>query len=186
MQQNKFEIGIHGSHITSFTQGKLQAEIQKVAIPVRGNRFHYLRFEPKTTPQLLEEANVTYDTTLGFPEYFGFRHGTCFPFQLFNYKTRRAFGFWEVPLQLMDATLHHPQYLQLSAAEILPAIMPMLQEIKRFGGCFTWLWHNENFSPHNLNNGPVAFHQIMQYLQKEEASFKTLSQVVQLLKPASG
>ncbi|QMU28985.1 polysaccharide deacetylase family protein [Adhaeribacter radiodurans] len=186
LKQKKFEVGIHGSHITSFTKNKLQTEVKKLKLPVHGNRFHYLRFEPQITPQLLEEAGMNYDTTLGFSEHFGFRHGTCFPFQLFNFKKREAFRFFEVPLHLMDATLHHPKYLQLSASEILPAITPMLQEIKKFGGCFTWLWHNENFSIHNLTNGPLAFHQIMEYLQEQGSGFKTISAVVNLLEHPSG
>ena len=114
-------------------------EKQKIKAPVRGNRFHYLRFEPQQTPDLLDQAQIAYDSTLGFSEHFGFRHGTCFPFYLFNFKTNKAYPFLEIPLQVMDATLHHPNYLQLTAGEILPAIAPMLAEIKKFGGCFTWL-----------------------------------------------
>ncbi len=177
LRQHNFEVGVHGSHITANQSGQLRAEMQKIALDVWGNRFHYLRFEPQTTPYLLDEAGINYDSTLGFSEHFGFRHGTCFPFRLFDFKTQRAFKFREIPLQLMDATLHHPHYLQLQSEEVLPAITPMLQEIKKFNGCFTWLWHNENFSLYNIHNGPVAFHQIMSYLQEQNAGFKTLGQV---------
>ena len=181
LRQHGFGTEIHGSHITAREPGKLLPEMQKLNGPVRGNRFHYLRFEPKRTPQLLDEASIAYDTTLGFSEHFGFRHGTCFPFRLFNFKTRQPFCFWELPLHLMDATLHHPRYLQLTPAEIMPAITPMLREIQKFGGCFTWLWHNENFSEYNHRNGPAAFHQIMRYLQDQNAAFKTTGQVADLL-----
>jgi hypothetical protein len=129
---------------------------------------------------------MAYDTTLGFSEHFGFRHGTCFPFRLFNFKTRQPYHFLEIPLHLMDATLHHPNYLQLTRAEIVPAITSMLREIEKFGGCFTWLWHNENFSEFNSDNGRAAFHQIMEYLQGQQAAFKTTGQVHDLLTGSDG
>ncbi len=181
LQHHNFEIGLHSSHITALEAGKLSEEKLKIKAPVRGNRFHYLRFEPRQTPALLDQAQIAYDSTLGFSEHFGFRHGTCFPYYLFNFKTKQAYHFLEIPLQVMDATLHHPNYLQLTSAEILPAITPMLAEIQKFGGCFTWLWHNENFSINNRHNGPAAFHLIMQYLQKQHTCFKTTGQVFDLL-----
>ena len=184
--KKNFEIGIHGSHITAFEAGQLQAEIRKLNTPVRGNHFHYLRFEPRETPHLLEASNLEYDTTLGFSEHFGFRHGTCFPFRLFNFKTRQAFRFLEIPLHLMDVTLYHPNYLQLQTDDLLPALTPMLLEIKKFNGCFTWLWHNENFSVYNQQNGPQAFQSIMDWLQHQGSSFKTTGQVSTLLNNPAG
>ena len=181
LQQHNFEIGLHGSHVTTIEAGKLQEEKEKIKAPVRGNRFHYLRFKPQQTPDLLDQAQIAYDSTLGFSEHFGFRHGTCFPFFLFNFKTNEAHQFLEIPLILMDTTLHHPNYLQLTTEEILPALFPMLAEIKKFGGCFTWLWHNENFSGNNIHNGPAAFHSMMQYLQSQNTLFKTTGQVFDLL-----
>ncbi|QNF34189.1 hypothetical protein HUW51_16205 [Adhaeribacter swui] len=183
LQRHNFEIGVHGSHITALEPGKLAPEKLKIKARVRGNRFHYLRFEPLLTPTLMDEAQLAYDSTLGFSEHFGFRHGTCFPFRLFNFKTQQSYSFLEIPLHLMDATLHHPKYLQLTTDEILPAIKPMLQEIKKFGGCFTWLWHNENFSQNNGHNGPAAFKSIMAYLQEQQANFKTTGRVYDLLQP---
>ncbi len=181
-----FEIGVHGSLVTALETGELAKEAAKLNLPVWGNRFHYLKFDPKYTPPLLDAAQMHYDTTLGFSEHFGFRHGTCFPFRLFNFKTRQPYQFLEIPLHLMDATLHHPNYLQLKAEEILPAVSPMLREIEKFGGCFTWLWHNENFSQYNTQNGLAAFHQIMQHVLSRRAAFKTTGQVYDLVSGARG
>ncbi len=181
LRNNDFEVGIHGSHITATKPGQLTKEAAKLLMPIRGNRFHYLRFDPQYTPALLDEAHIAYDATLGFSEHFGFRHGTCFPFRLFNFKTRRPYHFLEIPLHLMDVTLHHPNYLRLTADEIVPALTPMLREIEKFGGCFTWLWHNENFSEMNIQNGLAAFQRLMQYLLSRQATFKTTGQVHDLL-----
>jgi peptidoglycan/xylan/chitin deacetylase (PgdA/CDA1 family) len=84
----------------------------------------------------------------------------------------------------MDATLHHPQYLRLRSREVMPALRPMLAEIKRFGGVATVLWHNENFDPANQTNGPRQFAELLNYLQQQGATFRTGSQIVAELCPA--
>ena len=78
----------------------------------------------------------------------------------------------------MDATLHHPSYLQLRADEILPALQPMLAEVEKFGGVASVLWHNDHFDPANTVTGPRQFAEIMGYLQQRGAAFLTGSQIV--------
>ena len=78
----------------------------------------------------------------------------------------------------MDATLNHPNYLQLSGAELLPALRPMLAEVEKFGGIATILWHNDHFDPANTDTGPRQFAEIMEYLLAHGASFLTGSQIV--------
>lgn len=167
------EINLHGSFETALSQEKFYEESARLGWPVNGNRFHYLSFDPRQTPALLDELKINYDSTLGFAEHFGFRHSYCFPLRLFNFRENKPYQFLEIPLNLMDATLHHPNYLKLSASEVIPAIKPMLTEIKKFGGCFTLLWHNENFSSFNKNNGLAVFKNIMQFLQAQNSNFAT-------------
>ena len=73
----------------------------------------------------------------------------------------------------MDATLHHPNYLQLRPEEILSALIPMLAEIEQFGGVATVLWHNDHFDPANTVTGPRQFAEIMDYLQQRGVAFLT-------------
>jgi hypothetical protein len=167
------EIAVHGSPEAATSPGLLCQEQARLPGPIRGNRFHYLCFDPRHTPGLLDAAGLDYDSTLGFAEHFGFRHGYCFPFRLFNFQENKPYRFLEIPLILMDATLDHPHYLQLTAAEVLPAIRPVIAEIEKFKGCFTLLWHNENFRPYKKNNGPAVFQQIMAYLASRQAVFLT-------------
>lgn len=168
------EIAAHGSYGTSDDLGRLREERQSFRpLAVRGNRFHYLGWEPTRTPNMLAQAGISYDSTLGFAEHFGFRNSYCFPFFPFDFAHGRAHDFLEIPLNVMDATLHHPHYLRLAPDDILPALAPMLAEIEKFGGVATVLWHNQNFDPANAANGPRQFHEIMGWLHAHGAAFRT-------------
>ncbi|UPL50504.1 DUF7033 domain-containing protein [Hymenobacter sublimis] len=195
------EVGLHAGLGTAMHGGKLKTDWLKIPVPCSGIRFHYLSWEPRITPTLLSMDNFTYDSTLGFAEHFGFRNSYCLPFYPFNFNADsftvnppqmrlytllseapafftlgpknsiQTSKFLEIPLNVMDATLHHPRYLQLAPAEILPALTPMLQEIERFGGVCTVLWHNENFDPANETTGPRQFAEIMEYLRSRNVAF---------------
>ena len=173
------EIGLHGSIGTATDARHLVAEAAHLALATPGLRFHYLRWEPRLTPAIVDGAKqIIYDSTLGFAEHFGFRHSYCHPFYPFNFATGGAHTFLEIPLNVMDATLHHPNYLQLAAGEIMPALRPMLAEIEKFGGVATVLWHNDHFDPANTVTGPQQFAEIMQHLRAHGAAFLTGSQIV--------
>ncbi|GAB3865064.1 polysaccharide deacetylase family protein [Hymenobacter segetis] len=179
LQQQGFEIGLHGSIGTAKEAVRLNQEKATLKPDGDGLRFHYLCWEPRTTPALVEASgSFAYDSTLGFAEHFGFRNSYCLPFFPFNFSTGTACSFLEIPLNVMDATLHHPNYLQLQPEEIMPALRPMFEEIERFGGVATVLWHNDHFDPANRVTGPRQFAEIMGYLQQRGAAFLTGSRIV--------
>ena len=165
------EVAVHGSIGTATEAQRLQRERAQLPGFILGNRFHYLSWEPRQTPTILDEVGFTYDSTLGFAEHFGFRNSYCLPFHPFNFERGEACTFLEIPLNVMDATLHHPNYLQLAPSEILPALTPMFQEIERFGGVCTLLWHNDHFDPANETTGPRQFAELMQYLRSRNTAF---------------
>ncbi len=174
-------IELHGSIGTSINANNLHYNAEQICHfgPTgQGLRFHYLSWEPRTTPALVDDLLFVFDSTLGFAEHFGFRNSYCLPFHPFNFNTGRACDFLEIPLNIMDATLYHPNYLQLAPEEILPALTPMLQEIERFGGVCTVLWHNENFDPANKHNGPRQFHELMEYLRSHNAAYVNGSEIL--------
>lgn len=168
------EIASHGSYGTAENAGRLAQELAALGTLVpRGNRFHYLCWGPSRTASVLAQAGVDYDSTLGFAEHFGFRNSYCLPFFPFDFARGRAYDFLEIPLNVMDATLHHTNYLQLGPDDVLPALAPMLAEIEKFGGVATVLWHNQNFDPANAVNGPRQFNEIMSWLRGHGAAFRT-------------
>ncbi|HET9505173.1 MAG TPA: hypothetical protein VFO93_16640 [Hymenobacter sp.] len=175
LKQQGCEVSLHGSIGTASDAERLEMEMENdLWYEGNGLRFHYLSWEPRCTPSVVDASSCFgYDSTLGFAEHFGFRNSFCLPFYPFDFTKGRAADFLEIPLNVMDATLHHPNYLQLAPAEILPALAPVFAEIKRFGGVASVLWHNENFDPANAHNGPRQFHEIMVHLQAQGAAFRT-------------
>jgi len=178
------EMAFHGSIGTATDTGKLNHELEEMQRKLRGIpravglRFHYLRWDPRLTLSALEKAGAAYDSTLGFAEHYGFRHSYCHPFYPFNFATGAASSVLEIPLVVMDATLHHASYLRLAAEEVMPALLPVLNEIERFGGVASVLWHNQNFDPANTVNGPAQFHALMAELRRRKAAFLTGSQLL--------
>jgi hypothetical protein len=170
LQEQGCEISLHGSIGTATNLSLLACELE--IIDSGGIRFHYLGWEPRETLGVLT-LGFLYDSTLGFAEHFGFRHSYCLPFYPFNFEMEKKVEFLEIPLNVMDATLHHPNYLQLAPSEISPALLPLFAEIKKFGGVASVLWHNQNFDPANTQNGPQQFHEIMTHLQQQGAAFRT-------------
>jgi hypothetical protein len=184
------EIAVHGSLNSDSTSLVLQAgsvqEIVGLLSDSRaffGNRFHYLQWSPSVTPLIVDSVPVHYDSTLGFAEHYGFRNSYCRPFYPYNFVHGGYCRFLEIPLNVMDATLHHPKYLQLAPEEILSALTPMFQEIERFGGVCTVLWHNENFDPTNQRNGPREFRALMDYLRNRNVAFVNGSDICQSFQP---
>ncbi|MBC8081973.1 MAG: hypothetical protein H7Z21_02070, partial [Hymenobacter sp.] len=176
------ELAVHGSIGTATDGRQWQREQAQLPVPVAGSRFHYLSWEPRRTPTVLDQTAAVYDSTLGFAEHYGFRHSYCHPFQPFNFERGAACRFLEIPLNVMDATLHHPNYLQLAPDEILPALRPMFQETERFGGVCTLLWHNDHFDPANETTGPRQFAELMRYLCSRNTAFVNGRDICEVVK----
>ena len=179
------EVALHGSIGRATHADHLRREQHRLrqcsGHEVQGNRFHYLSWEPRLTPAILDSLAFRYDSTLGFAEHFGFRNSYCGPFHPFDFSQNCPCRFLEIPLNVMDATLYHPNYLQLAPDEILPALQPMFEQVERFGGVCTVLWHNENFDPANEHNGPREFHSIMEYLRNRNTAFLTGQAICEMM-----
>jgi hypothetical protein len=157
------EVGIHGSIGTSDDIVSFQRDIAKLGNKPIGNRFHYLKFNPKKTISVLENSGIKYDTTLGFADNYGFKCGICHPFYLYDIEYDRESSVLEIPLVLMDSTLSFSKYLKLKSEEAIEKIIPIIAEIIKFHGCFTILWHNTHFSEYKHTGWRKVFTDILNY-----------------------
>lgn len=93
-----------------------------------------------------ENANLDYDSTLGFAERAGFRCGVCFEFPLYDVQEQKAFNVRERPLIIMDTTVVKPRYMNLGVSpEAFNYMRDLKIQCRRFNGDFTILWHNDRF-----------------------------------------
>jgi hypothetical protein len=141
-----FSVGLHGSYGSVTCDATLATEariLEKVTgkKPL-GSRQHWLRFDRhEKLFQAVEEAELLFDSSLGFPETVGFRNGASFAFPPYDFKNEKSHEFLEIPLALMDGGLEaasrslHEDPLEL-AEEVLS------QSRKWAWGGISALWHN--------------------------------------------
>lgn len=138
------EIGIHGTFEGSESFQSLYESISrlnKVCLkPVSGIRQHYLKYIFPTTTYIQVKSQLEYDSTLGFAERIGFRNSYAYPFKLFDFDNNKVMDIWQIPLNVMDVTLL--DYMKLPIDTFMNSIKPILDEVIKFNGVFSLLWHN--------------------------------------------
>lgn len=140
------EVGIHGTLESSEDLNAMKAGLQRLNAvstqTIRGVRQHYLKYNNPITSRIQKKAGLFYDSTLGFAEHIGFRNSYAHPFKLYDFDKQRPVDIWEIPLLVMDVTF--TGYMGTPINEIPTAIIRVLEEVLKFGGVFSMLWHNCN------------------------------------------
>jgi hypothetical protein len=143
LRERGFELGVHPGYETFGDRTKLASEVgylrQALRVNSPGGRQHYLRWSPDTWLDW-EACGLSYDSSLGFADHFGFRAGTAFPYHPWSWRDNRELNLIEMPLILMDCT--PVKYMKLNQAEGLERIKSLIQRTAQTGGVFTLLWHN--------------------------------------------
>jgi hypothetical protein len=143
------EIGLHPSYRTFRDPTLLKREQERllrtcshldIAQPEWGGRQHFLRWENPTTWRAWEQADLTYDSSLGFSDRAGFRCGVCYEYPVFDLLARERLKLRERPLLIMDmAALDTPESTTATGADMIEELR---RACRRFNGDFTLLWHN--------------------------------------------
>ena len=109
-----------------------------------GVRMHWLYFDLQA-PSMLEKAGFSYDSTAGYNETIGYRAGTT---QVFKHLD--VDRLLELPLHIMDTALFYPSYMNLSDEQARAAILPLTENVTKFGGVLTINWHDRSLGPERL------------------------------------
>ncbi|MGH9816144.1 MAG: GNAT family N-acetyltransferase, partial [Candidatus Acidiferrales bacterium] len=103
------EIGLHASYHAFQDAQQLRREKESLeeaaGVRVEGGRHHYWRLNPQAPHETLahhQQMGMTYDSSLAFEFYPGFRRGVCHPFRPFDPRTRRELDIIELPPTWMD------------------------------------------------------------------------------------
>jgi hypothetical protein len=141
------EIAVHGIDAwRDSAKGRGERErVQKITGTTEtGVRMHWLYFDSQA-PLTLEKAGFSYDSTVGYNETIGYRAGTA---QVFKHPN--VDSLLELPLHIMDTALFYPSYMNLSDDRARDAMVPLIENVTRFGGVLTINWHDRSLGPERL------------------------------------
>ena len=135
-----WEIGLHAGYNSYDLPDGLDTDWRSLQqdfgpqFQMHGLRGHYLRFSVPRTWRKCEALGIEYDVTLGWPEGWGFRSGTAWPYQPFCPESARPLNVWELGTHMMDVAVKTPQ-------EALNACRKLLEETAAVNGCACILMH---------------------------------------------
>ena len=164
-----FEIGHHISD-KSIINKKLNKDLKAFHILVKhrcGSRVHTLRFDVHSLFSQLEYNRYLYDSSLLFPEDFGYRTGFTYPHFIFDPIAKRPFNVVAIPLNVMDGTLVDSKYLHLSDRFAEDELMSFLKTVAHFGGALTFLFHNNIFF-YNTVSRLEMYDRLLNYFDKQK------------------
>tara|TARA_B110000008_G_C16957478_1_gene558786 strand:- start:2026 stop:2589 length:564 start_codon:yes stop_codon:yes gene_type:complete len=158
----KHQIGIHISRIAYNDFENASREIKRLkkitSTDIEYSRQHYLMFDVKSTWSILNENNIKYDLSLGYPEMPGFRCGICYPFRVFDISKKIKLDLIEIPLIIMDVSIL--DYLKdINFKDQLDTI---LQNTKKYGGTLNVLWHNDQIDNLKFEKNRILFKKIIE------------------------
>lgn len=136
-------LGLHGSY-KAYENNNYRSEKERLSkasgINIIAHRNHYLRFSNYSLWDQLEQANIHYDFSVGYPSKMGFRAGICNLYKPFNSIKRSESTVNEIPLIYMDRDKHIENVESTTIN-----LKKILEEVKKYNGCVSLLFHPESF-----------------------------------------
>jgi hypothetical protein len=141
-----YEVGIHPSYRSTKNPKEMDMEIGNLQDisnkKVIASRQHFLRLVLPQTYRNLIKAGIKNDYTLGYASQVGFRAGTANPFWFYDLKKETTTKLRVYPFHMMDVALKNS--LELTPEDAWGAIEKLMLEVRKYGGTFISLWHNES------------------------------------------
>jgi hypothetical protein len=142
-RQQGMLLGVHPGYETYLDRDRFCAEIRLITETLGtrnvGGRQDFLRWDPSTWAWW-ESEGLLYDASVGYPDWIGFRAGTCHPYHPWLLKENRQARLLEIPVVAMDSALRG--YMRLPAGEALSRLRALLRKCRVLGGVFTLVWHS--------------------------------------------
>lgn len=154
------KVGIHGSYLSYKDKNLYISEFNRISTyltdfqhVLSAGRQHYLNWDVRDTPDILDSAGLQTDLTLSYADRVGFRCGTCYEFPLFDLKNKRVTKVIEKPLIVMECSLIDERYMNLGYSRVAyDKVVELREKCRQFNGNFVILWHNTRFE----NLGDIA------------------------------
>lgn len=144
----KHTIGLHPSYSSFNDFNKLMSEKRNleeaIHSSVQHSRQHFLRIQLPKTNQLLAQAQVKFDYSMGYSDVIGFRASTCTAYNFYDIVDEKELPLKIIPFQVMDRALL--QGLKLNPEQAVEQTLAMAKMVKSVKGTFVTVWHNETLS----------------------------------------
>lgn len=142
------DVGIHPSYASNSRNELLRQEVREFSKvlnrEITRSRQHFLKLHIPDTYQNLINCDIVSDYTMGFAARPGFRAGICLPYQFYDLDMETVMPLTVYPFTVMDGTLK--DYMQLSPDAAIEVIHGLIHEVRKVGGIFSSLWHNDSLS----------------------------------------
>jgi len=143
-----FTVGLHASDAAGRNSSLLRQEKKRLeavaGCEICHNRYHFLSWLDIQDGHVLAQNGLTWDSSLGYADMAGFRLGVCHPIPLFDPVSLVRMDVEEHPLMIMDVTLTHPNYMNLSYPEARDVCRRIIRRVYEHKGELVVLWHNNN------------------------------------------
>ncbi len=143
-----YQVGMHPSYHSNHGFHILKREFdtlsELVPYPLKNSRQHFLKLKLPVTYRNLSQLGIQNDYSMGYPGQPGFRAGVCTPFHFYDLKKEEKTSLNVWPITLMDRTLK--DYLHKVPEESLDIINTYVDIVKKAGGWFIPVWHNDSLS----------------------------------------
>ena len=148
---DKFRTGLHPSFKASENYGLINIEKERLRTIINKeitiSRFHTIRFFMPGSYNDINNAGITEDYSMGYPEEPGFRAGIARPFYFYDVSEDRLTQLQVIPFQVMDSTLY--RYKKLDTLASKEIILNVMNETRKAGGTFVSIWHNTSLLDNN-------------------------------------
>lgn len=162
------EVGWHYSYNAAFDPIQFRREYHYFTESIESDtaygRNHYLRYMIPETWRTYSDFGILYDATLGSAQHEGFIYGICTPFQLFDVVRGENLNVWEIPLTVMDGTVCMKTYRGMNPKEVMETVDQLVQEVRKYGGVFSLLWHNTSFQAAEWREWENTYYELMKFL----------------------
>jgi hypothetical protein len=142
-------LGLHPSYASNYSDEKLEQEVRRIKTitskVITESRQHFLKLNLPKTYHRMMEYGFEKDFTMGYADDYGFRAGTAREHAFFDILANESYPNYRiVPFVYMDGTLL--EYKKMSIEQSLQAVDQLTREVKKYGGSFCFIWHNETLA----------------------------------------